>query len=105
MKDIGSILKKAQKLQERMKKLREELGKKTVSATSGGGMVEVLANGKQEIVSIKIEKEVVDPNDVEMLEDLIVAAVNEALNRSRELVSQEMMKLTGGLKLPFDNLF
>ena len=80
--------------------LQEEVGKKKVEATAGGGMVTVEANGKQEIVSIKIDPEVVSKEDVQMLEDLVLAACNEALRKSRELVTQEMGKLTGGLKIP-----
>ena len=71
-----------------------------VEATAGGGMVKVVANGKHQILSIQIEKEVVDPEDVEMLQDLIIAAVNEALEQSQEMVSAEMNKLTGGLNIP-----
>jgi DNA-binding YbaB/EbfC family protein len=80
--------------------LQEEVGRKKVEATAGGGMVTVEANGKQEIVSIKIDPEVVSKDDVQMLEDLVLAACNEALRKSRELVQQEMGKITGGLKIP-----
>ena len=97
---FGNMMKQAQKLQEQMMALQEEVGKKKVEATAGGGMVTVEANGKQEIVSIKIDPEVVSKDDVQMLEDLILAASNEALRKSRELVTQEMGKLTGGLKIP-----
>ncbi|MBU1711984.1 MAG: YbaB/EbfC family nucleoid-associated protein [Proteobacteria bacterium] len=100
MKGIGNMMKQAQKLQAGMVKLQEELALRTVEATSGGGMIKVEANGKQQIVSIRIEKEVVDPNDVEMLQDLIIAAVNDALSKSQEMVSQEMSKLTGGISIP-----
>jgi len=100
MKGIGNMMKQAQKLQAGMVKLQEELALRTVEATSGGGMIKVQANGKQQIVSIRIEKEVVDPNDVEMLQDLIIAAVNDALSKSQEMVSQEMSKLTGGINIP-----
>ncbi len=100
MKGMGNMMKQAQKLQEKMLKLQEELGKKTVEASSGGGMVRVMANGKQQIISINIEKEVVDPDDIEMLQDLILAAVNDALTKSQEMVSGEMGKLTGGLSIP-----
>jgi DNA-binding YbaB/EbfC family protein len=100
MKGMGNMMKQAQKLQARMIKLQEELGQRTVSTSSGGGMIRVVANGKQQIVSIEIEKEVVDPNDVEMLQDLVLAAVNEALTKAQEMVSQEMGKLTGGLNIP-----
>jgi len=100
MPNMGNLLKKAQELQEKMAKLQEELGEKTVEASSGGGMVTVVANGKQEIVSIKIDPEVVDANDVEMLEDLVLAAINDALYQAKQLVSEEMSQLTGGVKVP-----
>jgi len=100
MKGMGNMMKQAQKLQSKMMKLQEELGSKTIEASSGGGMVKVVANGKQQVVSIAIEKEVVDPEDVEMLQDLVLAAVNDALTKSQEMVSQEMGKLTGGMNIP-----
>lgn len=100
MKNMGKLMKQAQQLQNKMNKLQEEMADKTVEATAGGGMVKVVANGKQQVVSIGIEKEVVDPEDVEMLQDLIVAAVNEALAKSQEMVSEEMNKLTGGMNIP-----
>ena len=100
MKGMGNMMKQAQKLQTKMLKLQEELAQKTVETTAGGGMVKVVANGKQQIVSLQIEKEVVDPEDVEMLQDLILAAVNDALTKSQEMVSAEMGKLTGGLNIP-----
>jgi len=100
MPNMGNLLKKAQQLQEKMAKLQEELAEKTVETSSGGGMVTVLANGKQEIMSIKIDPEVVDTDDIEMLEDLILAAVNDALYQAKQMVSEEMTKLTGGVKIP-----
>jgi DNA-binding YbaB/EbfC family protein len=100
MKKMGNMMKQAQKLQTKMLKLQEEMAGKTVETTSGGGMVKVVANGRQQVISIQIEKEVVDPDDVEMLQDLILAAVNDALLKSQEMVSQEMSKLTGGLNIP-----
>jgi DNA-binding YbaB/EbfC family protein len=100
MKGMGNMMKQAQKLQAKMMKMQEELGARTVEAASGGGMVKVVANGKQQVVSIQIEKEVVDPDDVEMLQDLVLAAVNDALSRSQEMVSSEMSKLTGGMNIP-----
>jgi len=100
MKGMGKVMKQAQKLQAQMAKLQDEMAEKTVETTSGGGMVKVVANGRQQVVSIQIEKEVVDPDDVEMLQDLILAAVNDALLKSQEMVSQEMSKLTGGLNIP-----
>jgi hypothetical protein len=83
-----------------MLRLQDELAEKTIESTAGGGMVKVVANGKQQIVSIQIEKEVVDPDDVDMLQDLVMAAVNDALTKSQEMVSTEMAKLTGGLSIP-----
>ncbi len=100
MKGMGNMMKQAQKLQSKMLKLQEEMAEKTVETTSGGGMVRVVANGKQQLVSIQIEKEVVDPDDVEMLQDLVLAAVNEALLKSQDMVAGEMSKLTGGLNIP-----
>ncbi len=100
MKGMGNMMKQAQKLQAKMMKMQEELGERTVEASSGGGMVKVVASGKQQVVSIQIEKEVVDPEDVDMLQDLILAAVNDALTKSQEMVSSEMSKLTGGMNIP-----
>ena len=100
MKGMGNMMKQAQQLQSRMMKLQEELADKTVESSSGGGMVKVTANGRQQVLSIQIEKEVVDPDDVEMLQDLILAAVNDALAKAQEMVSSEMGKLTGGLNIP-----
>ncbi len=99
-KMLGDIMREAQKLQAEMARLQEEAKKKTVEASSGGGMVTVVANGGGEIISIKIDREVVNPEDIEMLQDLIIAAVNEALRRAQEMMNSEMSKLTGGLQLP-----
>jgi len=99
-KGMGNMLKQAQKLQSKIFKLQDELADRTVETTVGGGMVKAVANGKQELLSIRIEPEVVDPNDVQMLEDLIVAAVNDVLKKAQEMVTQEMTKLTGGFKIP-----
>jgi len=99
-KGMGDMLKQAQKLQSKIFKLQEELADRTVETTVGGGMVKAVATGKQELLSIKIEPEVVDPNDVQMLEDLIVAAVNDALKKAQEMVTEEMTKLTGGFNIP-----
>lgn len=99
-KGMGNMLKQAQKLQSKIFKLQEQLADRTVETTVGGGMVKAVANGKQELLSIKLEPEVVDPDDVQMLEDLIVAAVNDALKKAQEMVSEEMTKLTGGFKIP-----
>ncbi|HRS83988.1 MAG TPA: YbaB/EbfC family nucleoid-associated protein [Smithellaceae bacterium] len=100
MHNIGNIVKQAKKMQEKMGRLQQELETRTVEAQSGGGMVRVLVNGKFEIVSLKIEKDVVNPEDVEMLQDLIAAAVNEGIRKSQEMASQEMAKITGGLAIP-----
>jgi len=94
------MMKQVQKLQADMARLQEELGERTVEASAGGGAVKVTANGKQEIVSVTIQPEAVDPQDVEMLQDLVLAAVNEALRQSREMAAREMAKLTGGLSVP-----
>ena len=100
MKNMMSMMKQAQKLQAKMMEMQAELGNRTVSAQAGGGMVEAVVNGRQELVSLRIDPEVVSPDDVEKLQDLILAAVNEALNRSREMMAQEMSKLTGGMQIP-----
>lgn len=100
MKGLGKMMKQAQQIQAKMLKLQEELAEKTVETSSGGGMVKVVANGKQQLVSIQIEQEVVDPDDVEMLQDLILAAANDALAKAQEMVAGEMNKLTGGLNIP-----
>jgi len=99
-KGMGNMMKQAQKLQSKIFKLQEEMADKTVEASVGGGMVKVTANGKQQLVSINIEPEVLDPEDVQMLEDLIVSGVNEALRKAQEMVSEEMNKLTGGFNIP-----
>ena len=100
MKGMGNMLKQAQKLQGKMMKMQEEMAGKTVEASAGGGMVRVVANGRQQLVSITIDQEVVDPEDVEMLQDLVMAAANDALSRAQEMVNGEMGKLTGGLNIP-----
>ena len=100
MPNMGKLMKQAQQLQSKMTKMQEELSEKTVEASAGGGMVVAVANGKQELVSIRIEKEVIDPDDAEMLHDLIMAAVNDALNRAKEMMNEEMGKLTQGMNIP-----
>jgi len=100
MKDMGKLLKMAQQAQERLAEMQEKLGEKTIEASAGGGMVKVVMNGRHEVVSVKIEPEVVNPSDVEMLEDLIIAALGEARAKVDELVKQEMSSLTGGLPIP-----
>jgi len=99
-KGMGNLMKQAQQMQARMAKMQEEVGKRTIEAAAGGGMVKVVVTGKQEVVSIDIEPEVVDPEDVEMLQDLVLAAVNQALRESQAMMTDEMSKLTGGLKIP-----
>lgn len=100
MPNMGQLMKQAQQIQTKMAKLQEDLGERTVDASSGGGMVIVVANGRQEVLSIKIEQEVIDPDDAEMLQDLIMAAVNDALARAKEMVNEEMGKLTKGMNIP-----
>ncbi len=100
MQNMGNMLKQAQKLQSKIFKLQEEMADRTVETSVGGGMVKAVANGKQQLVSIKIDPEVVDPNDIQMLEDLIVAGANDALKKAQEMVSEEITKLTGGLSIP-----
>jgi len=93
-------MKQMQKLQAQMAKLQEELAQRTVEASAGGGVVTVTVNGENQVVGVKIDPDAVDPDDVEMLEDLVMAATNEALRRAQAMVAEEMGKLTGGLKLP-----
>lgn len=97
---MNNIMKQAQKVQKQMMEMQEELATRTVEATVGGGMVAVVANGQQDILAIRIDPEVVDPNDIEMLQDLILAAVNEAHRKAQEMMTEEMSKLTGGIKIP-----
>jgi len=100
MFDFKNLQKMQQELQERMAKMDEELGHKEVEATSGGGVVKVKLNGKQQLLSIKISREAVDPDDIEMLEDLVLAAVNAGITKSKELSQNNLAQLTGGLKIP-----
>jgi len=97
VKNLAGMMKQAQA---KMVEMQAELGNRTVSAQAGGGMVEAVVNGRQELVSLRIDPEVAVPDDVEMLQDLILAAINEALNRSREMMAAEMSKLTGGMQIP-----
>lgn len=99
-KGLGNIMKQAQMMQQKMARLQEELAQRTVEATAGGGMVTAVANGKQQLVSLKIEKDVVDPEDIDMLQDLVLAAANEALKKSQDMMQEEMGKITGGLNIP-----
>ncbi|MFC1511773.1 YbaB/EbfC family nucleoid-associated protein [Candidatus Latescibacterota bacterium] len=103
-KGFGDMMKQAQKLQKKMLELQEELAQKTVEGTAGGGMVTVTMNGRQEVVGIKIDPEVVDPGDIELLEDLVLAAVNNAMENARGMMEAEMGRLMppglGGLGIP-----
>ncbi len=100
MKNLGNLVKQAQRMKAEMEKIQEEAAAKRVEGTAGGGMVTVVSNGRGEVVEVKIDREVAGPDDLEMLQDLIVAAANDALRKSRELLAQEMGRLTGGLGLP-----
>ena len=97
---IKNMMKQAQQMQAKLAKVQEELKSREVEASAGGGMITAVVNGAQEILSVKIEREIVNPDDVEMLQDLVRAAVNEALKKSREMMSEEMGKVTGGLGIP-----
>jgi len=98
--NMNKMMKQVQKMQADMVKLQEELGERTVESTAGGGVVKAVANGKQELLSIEIKPEAIDPADVEMLQDLVLTAVNGALNQSREMVANEMRRVTGGMNIP-----
>lgn len=100
MGNMGNMMKQAQKMQKEMMKLQEEIEQRTMEASAGGGAITVVITGKKEIKSIEIKPEVVDPDDVEMLQDLIMAAVNEAIRQADDMAAREMSKLTGGLNLP-----
>ena len=99
-KNMNSVIKQAQKMQEEMERVQAELEEKTVEATAGGGMVEVVTNGKKEILSIKIKPEGVDPDDVETLEDLIMVAVNDAIKKADDMMTEGMSAVTGGINIP-----
>jgi nucleoid-associated protein EbfC len=103
--DMQAIMQQAQQFQQKMGQMQEELALKTVSSTVGGGMVSVTVNGKFEVVSLQIEKEAVDPDDPVMLQDLVMAAINDAMKKSREMAKEEMSKLTGGMGLNIPGLF
>lgn len=100
MKNLNKLMKQAQKMQAQMAKIQEELGEKTVEATVGGGMVKVVVNGHKQLQSIEIDPAAVDPDDVEMLQDLILAAVNEAMDKADKMAQEELSKVTGGMNLP-----
>jgi hypothetical protein len=97
---MKNLMKQAQQMQAKLAKAQEELKTREVEASSGGGMVTVRANGAQEILALQVEREIVNPDDIEMLQDLVRAAVNEALKKSREMMSEEMGKITGGMGIP-----
>jgi|SRR5512135_549959 DNA-binding YbaB/EbfC family protein len=97
---MGDLLKQAQEMQARMAKIQEELASKTVQGSAGGGMVQVTVNGQLNITRVQIESSVINPAEKDMLEDLILAAVNDGMRKARELASAEMSKLTGGMKIP-----
>ena len=99
-KGLGDMMKQAQKLQSKMMELQEELAGKTIEATAGGGMVTVVVNGRQELVSLTIDPDVVDRQEIEMLQDLIIAAVNEGVRRAQQIWAEEIKKLTGGMAIP-----
>lgn len=108
MKGFGNmqeLMKKAKQMQEEFMKLQEELKQKTVSASAGGGAVTVTANGAKQIISVQINKDFIDPNDIEMLQDLVVAATNEALNRAQEIAEEETKKITGLFGINFPGMF
>jgi DNA-binding YbaB/EbfC family protein len=95
-----NVLRQAQKVQQDMKRVQDELAKRIVEGSAGGGVVKAYVNGKMNLVKVKIEKEVVDPEDVEMLEDMIAAAYSDAARKAEAMVEKEMSKLTGGLNIP-----
>ena len=99
-KGFGNIMKQAQQMQAKLLKVQEELEELRVEGSAGGGMVKVIANGKQDVLEIKIDPEVVDPDDVEMLEDLILAALHEARANSQEIMNEKMKSVTGGISIP-----
>jgi len=98
--DMKFLMKQAQDMQKKMEAIKKELAQKEIKVSSGGGMVELVINGQQEVKEIHIEPDIIDLNDKEMLEDLVLAAVNEGIRQSKEMVNEEMSKLTGGLNLP-----
>ena len=100
MKNMNQMMKQVKKMQEQMMKAQEELGNKTVEGTAGGGVVKVTATGQKQITNVEIHPEAVDPDDVEMLQDLVLAAVNDALGKADELANEDLGKFTGGLKMP-----
>lgn len=100
MKGMGDLVRQAQVMQNKIAKMQEEVAKRTVEASTGGGMVTVTVNGAQEVLAVRIEPAVVNPEDVEMLQDLVLAAVNEAMKKAGDMMKQEMAQITGGIKIP-----
>ena len=98
--NINELMRQAKRMQGKIEKVREETGKKTVEGTAGGGMVVVVVNGNNEVQSVKIEPDVVDPDEIDMLQDLIVAATNQAMQRANEMMQKELSQVTGGMPMP-----
>ena len=98
--NMNNLMKQAQRMQKQMEEQQKELEEKEFTAAAGGGAVEVTISGKKEVTKVKLQPEVVDPDDIEMLEDLVLTAVNEAVRKSQEMVSEEMAKITGGFNIP-----
>lgn len=98
--NYAKMMKQVQQMQQGMTKIQEELAEERIEATAGGGMVSVVVNGQQEVLEVTIQKEAVDPEDVEMLQDMVLAATNEALRKSRDIATAKMGQLTGGLSIP-----
>jgi len=105
MGNMNEMFKKAQKMQEDFQRMQDELKEKTVEASAGGGAVTVTANGAKQVTGIKVDKELAESGDIEMLQDLVLAAVNEALNKAQEMADEETKKITGGLGLNLPNMF
>lgn len=103
--NMQQIMRQAQKMQKKMEEVQEQAANETVEVASGGGMVKVVMNGRQELLSIALEKEIVDPEDIEMLQDLIAAAVNEATKKSQALMQERLAEVTGGLGLNMPGMF
>jgi hypothetical protein len=97
---MGNLMKMAKQAQAQIAKIQDELADREVEAAAGGGMVKAVVNGKQEIISVTLDPEVVDPEDVEMLQDLVVAAINEAMRKAQDMIQAEMSKVTGGMNIP-----
>ena len=99
-KGLGNMMKQEHQMQKKMERVQEDMEQREVEASAGGGMVTVVVNGKQQVLSVKIDPSAVDPEDVEMLQDLIMVAINEAIRQSQDMMQQEMSKLTGGMNIP-----